>query len=54
MLFDCITAGVVSAIGGDIYVLVLYVVPRLACCLSAGRDREGVFWWLILFWLILR
>ena len=27
---------------------------RLAYCLSAGRECEGVFWWLILFWLILR
>lgn len=52
--FDCITVGVVSAIGGDICVVVLYVAPRLACCLSVGRECEGVFWWLILFWLILR
>lgn len=36
-MFDCITVGVVSAIGGDICVLVLYVAPRLACCLSVGR-----------------
>lgn len=34
--------------------LVLYVAPRLAYCLSAWRECEGVFWWLILFWLILR